>query len=230
MNIKKILAGGAASAMFSVSMLGVASAAHFNVNGSFEDGTNPGSFTTLEAQNSSSIENWTVSKGSVDYIGDYWKAADESRSLDLSGNEAGEVTQNLNTRIGQDYNLIFSMAGNPDNGPSDKVLSATAGGETKTFTFNTTGKNRDTMGWTNKTVSFVATSTSTKLTFTSLTDGPWGPALDNVRVVAVLKTKEQCKKDGYKIFLNHAFKNQGDCVSFVQANDNAAGNRKDNTN
>ncbi len=33
--------------------------------------------------------------------------------------------------------------------------------------------------------------------------------------------KDQCKKDGWKIWLNPVFRNQGDCVSYVVSNDNA---------
>jgi hypothetical protein len=40
--------------------------------------------------------------------------------------------------------------------------------------------------------------------------------------------KDQCKKDGWKTFNDPFFKNQGDCVSYVQSNENAKGNRKDN--
>ena len=32
-----------------------------------------------------------------------------------------------------------------------------------------------------------------------------------------LTSKEQCKKDGWKAFSNPAFKNQGACVSFIEA-------------
>lgn len=42
-------------------------------------------------------------------------------------------------------------------------------------------------------------------------------------------SKDECKKDGWMTFNNPTFRNQGDCVSWVQANPNAAqGNRKDN--
>jgi len=40
--------------------------------------------------------------------------------------------------------------------------------------------------------------------------------------------KDDCKKDGWSEWLNPVFKNQGDCVSWLQANENATGNRKDN--
>ena len=35
----------------------------------------------------------------------------------------------------------------------------------------------------------------------------------------------QCKNEGWKIFNNPQFKNQGDCVSYVQSNENAVGNK-----
>lgn len=37
--------------------------------------------------------------------------------------------------------------------------------------------------------------------------------------------KNQCKKEGWKLFNNPSFKNQGDCVSFVQSNEKALGNK-----
>ncbi|MFC1711177.1 hypothetical protein ACFLZ1_01180 [Patescibacteria group bacterium] len=40
--------------------------------------------------------------------------------------------------------------------------------------------------------------------------------------------KNECKKDGWMTFNNPFFRNQGDCVSYVQSNENAKGNRKDN--
>jgi len=38
----------------------------------------------------------------------------------------------------------------------------------------------------------------------------------------------QCKKGGWETFVNPTFKNQGDCVSWIRANPNAEGNRKNN--
>ena len=48
---------------------------------------------------------------------------------------------------------------------------------------------------------------------------PWvGPPTD----------KDECKDGGWMTFNRPVFRNQGDCVSYVQSNDNAEGNRKDN--
>ncbi len=38
-------------------------------------------------------------------------------------------------------------------------------------------------------------------------------------------SKEECKNDGWKVFNNPTFKNQGDCVSFLSSNDKAEGNK-----
>lgn len=38
----------------------------------------------------------------------------------------------------------------------------------------------------------------------------------------------QCKQGGWQNFTSPTFKNQGDCVSWLQSNENAKGNRKDN--
>jgi len=43
-----------------------------------------------------------------------------------------------------------------------------------------------------------------------------------------LKTKDQCKKGGWVSFANPKFKNQGDCVSWLESNENAKGNKKNN--
>lgn len=40
--------------------------------------------------------------------------------------------------------------------------------------------------------------------------------------------KDECKNGGWVDYTNPEFKNQGDCISYVESNDNAVGNRKDN--
>ena len=57
------------------------------INGSFETGIaiSPDPFKTLNATDSTSIAGWTVTSGSIDYIGSYWTAQDGGRSLDMNG-------------------------------------------------------------------------------------------------------------------------------------------------
>lgn len=44
-------------------------------------------------------------------------------------------------------------------------------------------------------------------------------------VPAVPQSKDECKNGGWKTFSDPAFKNQGDCVSWVQSSPNAVGNK-----
>ena len=73
------------------------------------------------------------------------------------------------------------------------------------------------MKWVTKTYPFVAKSTQTTLTFTSTTEGGFGPAIDNVVITQTLATGADCKKGGWQtmVDLNGShFRNQGDCVSY----------------
>lgn len=119
----------------------------------------------------------------IDYIGNYWQAADGSRSIDLAGNGPGSISQSFATVLGQTYTVSFYMAGNPDGGTTLKALAASAGSVVEqVFTFSTVGNTKASMGWTRQSFNFVAGGATTTLTFASDIDGPYGPALDRVSV------------------------------------------------
>ena len=184
------------SAAAAVVLLFNSHGAHANLvfNGSFETGADPGTFTTLNAVDSTTIAGWTVTGGSVDYIGTYWQASQGFRSLDMDGISQGTVAQQtLATVAGQTYRISFDLAGNPDNGPTVKEIGVTIGDSgLQTFTFDTTGKSHGSMGWITESFLYTATGNSI-ITFQSLTAGPvgqenfaaFGPAIDNVSVTAV---------------------------------------------
>lgn len=152
-------------------------------NGSFETGTcGPGGFTTIASVNSTCIANWTVSNGSIDYIGTHWTAGDGNRSIDLSGGGNGTISQTFNTVAGQSYRVNFLIAGNPDGAPTVKGLDASAGNYSGAFTFDITGKTRSDMGWVSKSFVFQATGATTTLSFSSSTGTAYGSALDGVSV------------------------------------------------
>ena len=161
---------------------GTAHAAAFR-NGSFEMGTDPGVFTTLRS-GSSNITGWTVGGDSIDYIGSYWMPSNGSRSIDLSGNNAGSLSQTFDTTPGQAYLISFDLAGNPDQ-PSIKTEQVKVGVQTLTYTFNTSTTSKSNMGWSPFSFTYVANDTSTTLSFASLTNSAYGPALDNVAVSTV---------------------------------------------
>jgi choice-of-anchor C domain-containing protein len=151
-------------------------------NGSFELGPDPGQLITLPA-GSTDLTGWTVTSGNVDYIGSAWQASNGSRSLDLSGAGAGQIGHTFDTILGTTYQVLFDLAGNPAGNPVEKLLRVAAtGGTAQDYSFDTTGKSVTAMGWQTVAYNFTATSPSTTLLFTSLTDTAFGPALDNVRV------------------------------------------------
>ena len=176
-----------ASSVFAVSALIVTpvQAANLIQNGSFETATvNPGSFLQLDAV-STAITGWTVSQGTIDYIGTAWQASEGARSLDLQGLASGGIQQTFNTTIGETYRVTFDLAGNPFGGSAIKEMRVSAGGSSADFSFNTTGKSNSNMGWLSKSWDFTANSTTTTLEFIGLGSGTNGPALDNVSVIAV---------------------------------------------
>jgi choice-of-anchor C domain-containing protein len=165
-----------------------------------------------------SITGWTVNAGSVDWIGSYWPAADGAMSIDMSGQDAGTISQTFDTTIGNTYTVSFALAGNPAGPPTIKTLDVIAtGGTAANYTFDTTGSDLTNMNWTTAEYTFLATSASTTLSFISTTAGAFGPAIDNVVVSETVPTKDECKDGGWETMIDtsgNAFKNQGDCVSF----------------
>ncbi len=157
-------------------------------NGSFEDAdVNPGSTFTTLASGSEDIDGWVVGGSSIDYIGGYWTAGAGSRSIDLSGNGAGSISQTFDTVNGQAYLVDFLISGNPDGPPPVKTLDVFASGAaTSSYTHDSTGTGRPAIGWSSRSYYFVATGSSTTLTFaTAASTTPYGPAIDGVSVAAI---------------------------------------------
>ena len=195
-------------------------------NGSFETGAyvdNGSGFQQLDAPNAS-IDGWTVDAGSVDWVGTYWLAPEGAMSIDMSGADAGTLSQTFDTTIGNTYDVAFLLSGNPAGPPSEKTLEVSAtGGTVGLYSHDTTGTDLTSMVWAPQVYSFLATSATTTLTFVSTTLGAFGPAIDNVVVTEVVPepepelTKDDCKNGGWQTMTDTAgngFKNQGDCVSF----------------
>ncbi len=163
------------------------------LNGSFEQGTDPGAFQPLPA-GSGNITSWEIIGLSVDYIGTVWQASDGTRSLDLEGIEAnagGGVQQSFATDIGQMYEVTFDIAGNPVGAAAIKVLNVSAGDNNQNFSFDTVESSLEFMNWDTRMFTFTATSTSTTLAFTAVSPlSGFGAALDNVDVHPVLPIPE----------------------------------------
>lgn len=150
-------------------------------NGSFEANLVPGAFINSTQQ---SISDWTVGVGNVDLVGLLWTAASGVNSVDLNGTKKGEIHQTLTTVVGQNYQLSFELAGNFQGGTAIKNLSVNIG-PNGLYSFDTTGMSAVNMGWIQHSVTFVAVSSATTLSFASNTSGAYGPVIDNVSVTAV---------------------------------------------
>ncbi len=154
---------------------------HINLvtNGSFEEPVVESGFNTYYA--GQTFGGWTVESGSVDLTTD-WAAADGRQALELSGDDAGTIYQDLATQSGTGYQLDFSLAGDPDI-PNMMQMEVWWGTTlVDTLTFDTTGRSRQDMGWGRHSYTVTASDSTTRLTFKSLTAGIWGPALDAVFV------------------------------------------------
>ncbi|MER5641287.1 choice-of-anchor C family protein [Kitasatospora sp. NPDC002227] len=142
-------------------------------------------FTTLEVGRD--IGPWRVTHGTVDLIGaGFWAAADGDQSVDLSGYQAGAVTQTFATRPGARYLVNYALAGNPAGAPTVKTgLVRVNGLDVQDFSFDTTGKTVTDMGYSTQGFEFVASYPQTVLSFVSTTPTGYGPVLDGVTVTPV---------------------------------------------
>lgn len=157
-------------------------------NGNFNAGTPSGAFQTVPVNNSTTIADWTVTgpsvtSGSVDWIGTYWQAPPSGgHSIDLDGNSQGGIKQSgIATTSGDTYDLTFYLSGNPDGGPTPKLVDVGATGATsQVFSFSTAGISHADMGYVLESYIFTATSSSTTIFFTSETPGAYGGVIGGV--------------------------------------------------
>ena len=143
------------------------------------------------------IDDWTVGGHSVDWIETYWPAQEGLRSIDLSGSNAGSLSETFETTIGNTYDVSFALSGNPAGPPAVRLSGVSATGwDDRAYMYDVTVNANDLtdMKWSTQTYSFVATSATTTLTFTSTTAGAFGPALDDVVVTEDALEKDDCKE------------------------------------
>lgn len=183
---RRTMGGAAAAAVLCGLMVAgatPAAAAAGLVNGGFEQpAIEPSVFQTFHA--GESVGGWQVTQGSVDVVHTrLYAAAEGVQSLDLNGEEPGTVQQNLSTLPLLSYKVTFSLAGDPSTQREVAGQVLADGAVIKDFTFDTTGKSYDNMGWTTATATFQATGTSTALAFRGVTpSGASGAMIDNVRI------------------------------------------------
>jgi choice-of-anchor C domain-containing protein len=164
---------------------GIASALPLVTNGGFETSSPQFSdtFTTIPGT-AFTVPPWNIDAGSIDLINTYWQPHTGSYSIDLAGNAPGTISQTIASEAGQTCDLTFWMAGNPDSGPVTKQVQVSWGGVPKeTFSFDTTGNSRASMGWVQKGISGLAASGPTVLEFKDVSGTDfYGAALDDIVV------------------------------------------------
>ncbi|MFO0455132.1 MAG: choice-of-anchor C family protein, partial [Planctomycetota bacterium] len=150
-------------------------------DGQFLQGTVSGAFQVYNS--GSTFGGWTVTAGSVDLVGTGWQASPTGgRSVDLDGSAPGTISQTITTVAGNTYSVRFLMSANGTS--ATKALEVSAGGTSFDAVVTTTASHSaSNMEWHVKTFNFVATSSSTTLTFKSLsTAGPQGAVVADVTV------------------------------------------------
>jgi choice-of-anchor C domain-containing protein len=146
------------------------------VNGGFDQGADPGGFKTLKKGDK--LPGWTITKGSVDEIGSYFKCA-HGRCLDMNGSELGAIRQTLATEAGKKYEVSFLLSANPQCGGPKKTLRVSAAGDSKSFVVLV----KPNLPWAKHAWEFTAKKDKTPLSFDSVGENSaCGPLLDSVTV------------------------------------------------
>ncbi|MER7577051.1 DUF642 domain-containing protein [Streptomyces sp. NPDC126514] len=144
---------------------------------------------------------WRVSQRTVDLYrnSNRFPAARGSQIVDLNGTNAedlahtqpGAITQRFATKVGVTYAVTYQLAANFDRPPVVKTGEVRVNDQVvQSFSFDSTGKTPQNMGWQKWRVTFKAVGEATTLTFASTTaDGtgfsPSGPLIDDVKVKRV---------------------------------------------
>lgn len=153
------------------------------VNGDFETPIVAGAYDTYEAGNPS-LTGWTIGGAGVNHIGSYWTSHSGNQSLDLNDDDIGSISQVLSLQVGEQYTVSFYAAANPNAGPEEKQLQVSAAGIDSFYSFFNSTHTNSSLGWALQTFVFTATAANQVLTFSGVTGGPAGVALDSISIKA----------------------------------------------
>jgi choice-of-anchor C domain-containing protein len=134
------------------------------------------------------IPGWEVfaTVGGVDYLGPPWDVSDGAHAIDLAGRDAlfSGVRQRFATTAGQRYLVAFDISSNP-GGPTTKHVRVSVDGVSRDYSHDATGQAVADLLWDHIKLSFIASGSTSTLSFMSLTgsSSSYGALVDNVQVV-----------------------------------------------
>ncbi len=186
-------AGNSANASFTVTVndnedpMFAAGPLNLVANGSFEE---PANFCTDNPPwtivlGGNIQSGWTVTGDSVEWVcpSSFWTIPDGVQAIDLDGNAPGGLGQVLQTVPGVTYDVSFQMAGNIYCGDTIKDIEFIIGGQSQTYSWDSTGEVATSLNWETHTLSYSATGSSTQIQFNSLDNNQsCGPMIDDVVV------------------------------------------------
>jgi choice-of-anchor C domain-containing protein len=178
--------------VFSVCLFSsTANAANLIVNPSFELGNWQGNWSwDRVSAGETDITGWTVGGVAVDWHNSAEMTNPHSGlyvvdfNLQGGGSETGTLSQTVNTTANTEYLLSFYLT-NPYGYSADtSILNVSIGGNN--YSFSKAYSYHGALDWGLNTVSFVASSDLTTITFSSLnSDGYWGPVIDDVSLESI---------------------------------------------
>ena len=137
-------------------------------DGSFETFNLGGQDIVIVNSGQIGSSSFSVTNVDVDVIaGSLFDPADGNQIIDLAGGGPGAISATFNTVVGQEYQVTFQFAGNPDSTTNVRTIDVSVGGETLTISRDANGNTRPNITYETATINFTATSTSSTLTFTA---------------------------------------------------------------
>jgi len=195
-------------------LLSLCESASLITNGDFETTTCPHLLCdVLTSSPPDALPGWTVLLNGVDITNtSYLNAYNGSWSIDLNSFDTGGLAQSFPTLVGERYEVSFAMAGDPSPGepsPGNTLVVSmnvsVTGQSAQQFQYNSTGESTSDIQWDLHSFTFVATTTTTTLSFISLISGNSGAYIDSVNV-SLLESATDSKNGGSRVTL---------CVSAV---------------
>jgi hypothetical protein len=210
-------------------------------DGGFENPVAQNPFTTYDAPGKMGAWNLVdtgdrtnngTGKSGVDLVRNYWQPHGGDQSIDLNGWAKGEIYQSLAAKADACHTLTFYTAGNTDAGPvvksvavywltQDTALRPMPGNLAGVFTFDTTGRSKQNMGWTQQSVSGFRGGPDKRsiLVFQSLDAGSYGMALDDITVTPqAAGVRRSIMFDAVDVRRNPATGNTYDLLAFPVGN------------